>query len=107
MIFSLIADADGTGASGGLSTGAVVALVVCGIFVLAIAVFGSVLKGRDESKKPTKSDRKERKTRVEKVSETVEAPSEHVAVAEDTHDYFAELTDEEKELIRKHRNQSK
>ena len=85
MIFTLIAE--------GLSTGALVALVICGVAVLAVAIFGTVLRARDTSKK-TQSKRNKN--------------AEDIHLVEEKKDYdFTNLTEEEKDIIRKHRNQSK
>lgn len=93
MIFSLIAE--DTGASKGLTTGAVVALIICGVIMLAFAIFGTVLRARDTS----------RKTKRVKKSKSAES-SAHKASEEKQYD-FSNLTEEEKDLIRKHRDKSK
>ena len=94
MIFSLIAE--NTDASKGLTTGAVVALIICGVIMLAFAIFGTVLRARDISRKAK---------RVKKKGKSAEA-SEHKASEEKQYD-FSNLTEEEKDLIRKHRDKSK
>lgn len=90
MIFNLMAQ----DSPNGISTGALVALIICGIVVLAFAIFGSILRARDTSKKPKRSKHKSAETSATEVVEKK--------------DYdFSKLTEEEKELIRKHRDRAK
>ena len=78
MMLSLIAE--------GLSIGVLVALIVCGVVMLAFAIFGIVIKVRETSGKAR---------RVKNVS--------NVVVTEKYYD-FTHLTEEEKDLIRRHRD---
>lgn len=95
MIFSLIADG-----TGGLQTGALVALIICGVVVLAFAILGTVLKARDTGKA-----RKAKTTKHGKKQAKPNETSEPVAVVEEKKEYdFTNLTEEEKDLIRKHRD---
>lgn len=86
MVFSLMAE--------GLSVGALVALIIVGVVVLAFAVFGIVLKARETSVK-TK--------RVKKVTKSITTPTSTVVIEEKHYD-FTNLSEEEKDLIRKHRD---
>ena len=86
MIFNLMAEGEG------LSVGAVVALIICGVAVLAVAIVGNILKARDTSKKSKRA-----KSKSAQASET---PAPTVTAEYD----FTNLTEEEKNLIRKHRD---
>ena len=93
MIFSLIAD----GSANEMPTGALVALIICGVVILAFAIFGTVLRSRDMSKKNKRAKKKSK-----------HATTSASAVVEEKKDYdFTNLTEEEKNLIRKHRDQAK
>ena len=87
MIFNLIAQA--------MSTGAVIALFVGGVVVLALAIFGIILAVREPKRRKTKTVVKQVKA---------EEPAQEV-VEEKEYD-FTNLSEEEKDIIRKHRDQS-
>lgn len=80
MIFNLIAE----GSQNGLTTGALVAIILCGAIVLGLAIWGIVLSARG---KAMKFEQSQKNSKHEKEEE------------ED----FSNLSNEEKDLIRKHR----
>ena len=84
MIFSLIAEA--------LSIGVLIALIVCGVIMLAFAILGIVIKAREVGGTSK---------RVKKANTSAKATAPKV---EEKYYDFTHLTEEEKDLIRKHRD---
>ena len=92
MIFSLIADAtEEASAQNGLTTGAVVALIIFGVIMLAVAVFGIIVKARNASPY-TKRDKKH--------------VVEHAPTIIEEDNDFEHLSKEEKDVIRAFRKKS-
>lgn len=83
MIFSLIAE--------GLTTGVLVALIVCGVVMLGFAIFGIVIKVREGRAS----------NRVKRADKPAQTPAPKV---EEKYYDFTHLTEEEKDLIRRHRD---
>ena len=81
MIFNLIAE--------GMTVGVLIAIIACGIVVLGLAIFGIVLAVREPSHRAKKHSK---------------APAT-VVVQEKYYD-FTNLSEEEKDLIRKHRDKA-
>ena len=99
MIFNLMAMFEDAGeASGGMSLGVLVGLIVGGSLIFAGIILGIVLKAIEASRKSRKAKAKH----AQKQSKTEEAPAP-VVVEEKYYDY-TNLSEEEKALIRKHRD---
>ena len=98
MMYNLLSD----GSPSGLSTGALVALIICGVVVLALAIFGTILRSRDLAR--GKNAKKQSGSRAKKGGKSDQAKA---SIAVEKHYDFTHLTEEEKNLIRRHRDQQK
>ena len=96
MIFNLIAEAVETDATNGLTTGALVGLIICGVIVVGIAIFGIVLCARGLEMKYKQNKRRKKHS---------EAPPVLEEKHEEKHEDFTHLTKDEKDLIREYRHQ--
>ena len=99
MFFNLIAMFEDAAETPGLSIGALIGLAIGGSVVLAGIIFGIVLKARESSQRSKKAQAK----RAKKQPKVEEAPAPVVVVEEKHYDY-TNLSEEEKELIRNHRD---
>ena len=102
MIFNLMAVAGEAGeASGGMSIGVLVGLIIGGSLIFAGIILGIVLKAIEASRKSKKAKAKREKAQAK--SATAPAPT----VVEEKYYDYTNLSEEEKALIRKHRDQAK
>lgn len=83
MMFSLIAE--------GMPIGTLVALIIVGVVVLALAIFGIVIKVREGRASNS----------VKRADKPAQTPAPKV---EEKYYDFTHLTEEEKDLIRRHRD---
>lgn len=83
MILNLVAE--------GMTTSVLVALIICGVVALGFAIFGVVIRAREMGGS------------TKRVKKVVKTPTSTVVVEEKVYD-FTHLTEEEKDLIRKHRD---
>ena len=97
MIFNLMAVAEDA-ANNGLSIWALVGIIIGGSVILAGVIFGAIISARDTARKADKTMERHTRKRAKKLEP---APA---VVVEEKHYDFTNLSEEEKDLIRKYRD---
>lgn len=98
MIINLLAMAE-DGAQGGLALGLIIGLIIGGSVILAGWILGVVLRARAARKK-----QRSKQARQAKKNEPEVVATPAVVVVEKPVEDFSNLTEEEKNVVRKYRN---